>query len=119
MPTSVLLVDDDPTFRDLARRVLSASGFVVVGQAETVASGLAAAMDLRPDIVLVDVGLPDGDGLALARRLAALQQRPRVVLTSVDPDAASRNEVSESGSDGFAPKADLPTAGLELLLAAE
>lgn len=119
MPIFVLLVDDDPDFRDLARRVLSASELVVVGEAETVASGLAAAVNLRPNVVLVDVGLPDGDGMALARRLAGLRQPPRVVLTSADPDAASSDDVSQSGADGFTPKADLPGAGLELLLATE
>jgi DNA-binding NarL/FixJ family response regulator len=118
MATSVLLVDDDPVFRRLARRVLSASGLNVIGEAGTVAEALAAAADLEPQLVLVDVGLPDGDGIALAGALAGQPRRPRVVLTSVDPDAASPDEVSESGADGFVPKSDLPGPGLRLLLAA-
>lgn len=117
MPTAVLLIDDDPAFRELARRVLSGTDFVVVGEADTVATGLAAAMELRPDAVLVDVGLPDGDGITLARELAVLPWGPRVVLTSVDADAASADDVRESGAQGFAPKDDLPGAGLKLLLA--
>ena len=64
---SVLLIDDDPAFRNLARRVLKGTGLSVVGEADTVASGLAAAIELRPDVMLVDVGLPDGDGISLGR----------------------------------------------------
>jgi CheY-like chemotaxis protein len=77
---AVLVVDDDPVFRSLARRTLIAEGLVVVGEAESVATAMAAAHALRPDAVLVDVGLPDGDGVALARALTALPWRPRVVL---------------------------------------
>jgi DNA-binding NarL/FixJ family response regulator len=117
--TAVLLIDDDPAFRALARLVLSGTEFVVVGEADTVATGLAAATHLRPDAVLVDVGLPDGDGITLARELAALPWAPRVVLTSVDPDAASADDVRQSGANGFAPKDELPGAGLQLLLATE
>jgi DNA-binding NarL/FixJ family response regulator len=114
---SVLLIDDDPAFRELARRVLSGTGVKVVGEADSVATGMAAALGLRPDAMLVDVGLPDGDGVALARELAALPWRPRVVLTSIDPDAATPEDVRRSGADGFAPKDELPGAGLRLLLA--
>jgi DNA-binding NarL/FixJ family response regulator len=116
--TSVLLIDDDPAFRGLARRVLIGRGLTVVGEAETVATGLNAAVELQPDAVLVDVGLPDGDGIDLAEVLAALPWRPRVVLTSVDYDAASPDAVRRSGANGFAPKDDLPGAGVDLLLAA-
>jgi DNA-binding NarL/FixJ family response regulator len=116
-PRSALLIDDDPSFRVLARRVLTGAGLEVVGEAEDVASGLAAAERLRPEVVLVDVGLPDGSGVDLARELAALPWRPRVVLTSVDPDAASDEEARAVGAGGFAPKADLPGAGVRLLLA--
>jgi DNA-binding NarL/FixJ family response regulator len=117
MARSVLLVDDDPAFRDLARRVLSSAGLAVVGEADTAAAALAAAKELRPDTVLVDVGLPDRDGVALARDLVALPWRPRVVVTSVDADATRHEEVRAVGADGFAPKDELPEAGLRLLLA--
>jgi DNA-binding NarL/FixJ family response regulator len=112
---SVLLIDDDPTFRALARRVLSAAGLKVVGEAATAAAGADAARALRPQALLVDVGLPDRDGISLARELAALPWQPRVVLASVDPDAAGAEDVRGSGAYGFAPKQDLPGVGISLL----
>jgi DNA-binding NarL/FixJ family response regulator len=117
MSTSVLVIDDDPRFRSLARRALSSLGLSVVGEADSCANGLERAADLRPQAVLVDVGLPDGDGIDLARRIAAMPWRPRVVLTSVDADAATPAQVRRSGANGFAPKDELPGAGLELLVA--
>jgi DNA-binding NarL/FixJ family response regulator len=76
------VVDDDPLFRSLARRTLIADGLVVTGEAESVATARAAAHALRPDALSVDIGLPDGDGIALARELTALPWCPRVVLIS-------------------------------------
>jgi DNA-binding NarL/FixJ family response regulator len=117
MSGAVLVVDDDPVFRSLARRTLIAEGLVVVGEAESVATAMAAAHALRPDAVLVDVGLPDGDGVALARALTALPWQPRVVLTSTDPDAASPDDVRASGAGAFVAKDDLPNTPLAHLLA--
>jgi DNA-binding NarL/FixJ family response regulator len=119
MSGMILIVDDDPAFRSLARRTLRAEGLIVVGEAESVAAAIAAAHELRPDAVLVDVGLPDGDGVALARELTALPWRPRVVLTSTDPEAASPDEVRASGAGAFVAKDDLPNAPLVYLLAAD
>jgi DNA-binding NarL/FixJ family response regulator len=115
MPVTILLVDDDPSFRLLARRALDGSQMAVVGEAGTAAEAARVARALKPDVVLVDVGLPDSDGIALARELSALPWRPRVVLTSVDPDAASPDDVERSGAHGFVPKHDLPGRGLDLL----
>jgi DNA-binding NarL/FixJ family response regulator len=117
MTTSVVLIDDEPAFRALARRMLSTIGLAVVGEADSYAAGLEAAADLRPQAVLVDVGLPDGDGVELARELAGLPWRPRVVLTSADPRAATPEDVRWSGAIGFAPKDQLPSVGLGLLAA--
>lgn len=119
MNGSVLVVDDDPVFRGLARRMLTASGLTVVGEAESVRTATVAATALRPDAVLLDVMLPDGDGVALAGELAALPWGPRVVLTSSDADAASRDEVDRSGASAFVPKHELPTAPLRRLLAGD
>ena len=117
MTTSVVLIDDDAAFRDLARRLLTRTGMVVVGEADSVATGLETAAAQHPQAVLVDVGLPDGSGVDLASRLAGLPWRPRVVLTSADPDAASARDVRTSGASGFAPKQELAGAGLSLLAA--
>ena len=113
------MVDDDPVFRSLARRTLAAEGLVVIGEAGSVAAALEAAHALRPDAVLLDIGLPDGDGVALARELTALPWHPRVVLISSDPDAASTDEVLASGAGAFVAKDDLPNAPLERLMANE
>jgi DNA-binding NarL/FixJ family response regulator len=113
---SVLLIDDDPAFRHLARRTLAGTSMTVVGEAEDAASGASAARDLKPDVMLVDVGLPDGDGITLAHELSALPWGPRIVLTSVDADAASPEEVVRSGAAGFVPKSDLPNRGIQLML---
>jgi DNA-binding NarL/FixJ family response regulator len=117
MPRSVLVVDDDPVFRGLARRMLTAGGFVVVAEADTLAAAMDVVHAVRPDAVLVDVGLPDGDGVTLAGYLVALPWQPRVVLTSTDPDAASTEDVRRSGAGAFVAKHDLPNAPLERLLA--
>jgi DNA-binding NarL/FixJ family response regulator len=116
---SVLLIDDDPEFRGSARRVLTRGGAEIVGEAASVAAGVAAAGALRPDAILVDIGLPDGDGVALTRELAVLPWRPRIVLTSVDVDATTDERARAAGAAGFVPKHELPGAGLALLLGAE
>jgi DNA-binding NarL/FixJ family response regulator len=116
VPVTVLLIDDDPAFRLLTKRTLAGTRMTVVGEADTAAGGTRAAHSLKPEVVLVDVGLPDADGIALARELSVLSWGPRVVLTSVDPDAASPDEVERSGACGFVPKHDLPSRGIELLL---
>lgn len=118
MPGSVLIVDDDAKFRGLARRILTASGLTVVGEAESVQAAIVAADALRPDAVLLDVMLPDGDGVALAAELAALPWSPRVVLTSSYADAASEDEIDRSGAVAFFPKQELPTVPLGRLLSA-
>ena len=82
MPQTVLIVDDHAGFRGFARRLLEAGGFTVVGEAEDGASALAAVEALRPELVLLDVVLPDTDGFAVAERLAERSDGPVVVLTS-------------------------------------
>jgi CheY-like chemotaxis protein len=113
---SVLVVDDDPEFRELAGRLLAASGLTVVGEADGVAAALEAAARLVPSAILLDIELPDGDGITLARELAALPWRPRVVLTSIDGDITTTDEAHDAGARGFVNKADLPNAPLRELL---
>jgi CheY-like chemotaxis protein len=119
MRPSVIVVDDDDAFRGLASRMLAGMGLAVVAEVATVAAAVAAADELRPDAALVDIGLPDGHGLALARQLAALPSRPRVVLTSSDPDAVSAAAARDAGAVGFIAKADLPSGSLQRMLAGE
>jgi DNA-binding NarL/FixJ family response regulator len=116
MTGSILVVDDDPDFRRLALRILAAVGLMSSGEAGTAAAALIAAAALKPDAVLLDVGLPDRDGLSLAGELAALPWRPRILLTSSDADAASASDVRRVGAHGFVPKDQLPNAPLRRLL---
>jgi CheY-like chemotaxis protein len=116
---SVLVVDDDPAFRELAKRLLTGTGLDVVGEADRAARALSTARELEPDAILVDVMLPDGDGVALARDLAALPWRPGVVLTSTSPDAVGQDEIGGSGVVAFVPKHELPSAPLRRLLGAD
>lgn len=115
----MLVVDDDPAFLALAQRILEGVGIEVVATARDAAEATAAAHALRPDAALVDVGLPDRDGVALAWELVALPWRPQVVLTSTDRDAGSAIELTEPGHAlPFVAKEELPTAPLRRLLAA-
>jgi DNA-binding NarL/FixJ family response regulator len=118
MPRSVLVVDDDPAFRELAVRLLAAAGMTVAGEADCAAAAVDAANALRPEAALVDVELPDRDGISLARDLSALPWQPRIVLTSVDADAARPEDVCRSGACAFVHKADLPD-GLSQLLGSD
>ena len=116
MDRSILVVDDDPAFRELAGRFLADLGLRVAAQAGTAAAAISMAIETRPDAALVDVDLPDGDGLTLAGTLTALPWEPRVVLTSVDPDAAPPEEVRRSGARAFLSKDKLANGGLLHLL---
>ena len=117
MATSVLVVDDHPGFRATARAVLEAEGFEVVGEAENGIAALRAAKELRPDLVLLDVQLPDFDGFEVASRLRTNGNGPAIVLTSSRDAADFGPLVAESGARGFIPKAELSGAALAHLLA--
>lgn len=78
--TTILVVDDHPSFRRCARALLEADGFAVVGEAENGAGALSAIDRLDPDVVLLDVQLPDMDGFAVLERIGG--ERPQVVLVS-------------------------------------
>src|SRR5256886_16677734 len=79
---TVLIVDDHPSFRASARTLLEAEGYEIVGEAESGVAALRAAKELRPDLVLLDVQLPDFDGFEVAARLGQLDDPPQIVLTS-------------------------------------
>jgi len=108
----VLVVDDHPSFRRLATRLLAEAGFAVVGEAGDAEAALREAQRLCPDAVLLDVVLPDRSGLAVARELALSPQPPRVVLTS----SRSRSDFGDSfvwpPGCRFLPKHELTPARL-------
>jgi CheY-like chemotaxis protein len=117
---SVLVIDDDVTSLDLATRVLEDMGADVVTTAPDADSAIAAAKRMRPDAALVDVGLPDRDGIDLAYELATLPWRPRVVLMSTDRDAVSAIAAQhEEDALPFVPKEELAGGRLRRLLTSD
>jgi CheY-like chemotaxis protein len=116
VPTSVLIVDDHPSFRASARRMLEAGGYTVVGEAADGEAALAAAEKLAPDLVLLDVQLPDIDGFEVAARLESRGSAPVIVLTSSRDGADFGTAVAESPARGFIAKAELSGATLAELV---
>ena len=117
--TSVLVVDDDDAFRGLVVRMIAGMRIGPVTEAESCATALVAADRVRPGAALVDVGLPDGDGVVLAAKLAALPWRPRIVLTSSSPDATTPARAKQAGAIAFVVKADLADGALRTMLIGE
>ena len=112
----MLIVDDHPSFRQSARLLLESDGWQVVGEAADGQSALTAARELAPDMVLLDVQLPDLDGFEVARRLRANASPPAVVMTS-SRDACDYGTLAvDSGARGFVAKAELSGDALEALL---
>jgi DNA-binding NarL/FixJ family response regulator len=113
---SVLIVDDHASFRTAAARLLEAEGFEVVGVAEDGASAIAAARQLSPDLVLLDIQLPDVDGFAVATALSADAEPPAVVLTSSRSARAYGDRIDAAQVRGFIAKQELSGARLASLL---
>ena len=114
--TTILIVDDDPRFRTQAREVLEADGFVVIGEAVDGASGLEAAQTLRPEFVLLDIGLPDIEGFEVARTLAVDGPPPWVVLTSSRDARAYGRRLTNGHSLGFIPKERISGTAIRALV---
>ena len=106
MGRTVLIVDDHVGFRAAARALLEAAGFDVVGEAEDGTAALAMAAALRPEIVLLDIHLPDLDGFAIAERLAGTGAPPSIVLVS-SRDVTSFRRRLAAGAWRFIPKNEL------------
>ena len=102
-----MIVDDDPRFRGIARRLLESEGLEVIGEASDGREALAVTSELEPDVVLLDVQLPDGDGIELAAQLTAGGDGPAVVLTSTREESDFGPELQQSGARGFVPKNEL------------
>jgi DNA-binding NarL/FixJ family response regulator len=115
-PPTVLIVDDHPAFRSLARALLESEGFAVVGEAEDGASAIAAVAELRPAVVLLDVQLPDLDGFEVAERIARVDDPPAVVFVSTRGAAAYGSRLDATPARGFIPKTALSGASLAALV---
>jgi DNA-binding NarL/FixJ family response regulator len=113
----LLIVDDDQRFLALLRQVLEdATEFDVVGEAYEGTGAIEAARELAPDVVLLDVNLPDTNGFELAPRLAGGGGGPDVVLTSSRDDSIYPELAQEAGARGFVPKHDLSAAAISRVL---
>jgi DNA-binding NarL/FixJ family response regulator len=116
MVRTVLIVDDHPSFRASARMLLEAEGFQVIGEAEDGAGALRAVRELAPQVILLDVHLPDIDGFEVAARLTANGDSPAIILTS-SRDVSDLGPLAEREDvRGFIPKSELSGAALEALL---
>lgn len=110
-----MIADDHPSFRASARAILEADGFEVVGEADNGAAAIAASRLLGPDVMLLDVQLPDMDGFAVLSKLD-LSDGPAVVLVSSRDAADYGGMIEQSGARGFIPKAELSGSAISALL---
>jgi DNA-binding NarL/FixJ family response regulator len=115
MAQSILIVDDHASFRASARSLLEAEGFDVVGEAENGVTAVRLARELEPEVVLLDVHLPDLDGFEVAERLRELESAPVVILTSSRDDY--RSLAAASSARAFLRKDELSGAALTSALA--
>jgi DNA-binding NarL/FixJ family response regulator len=104
MQGSILVVDDDASVRGLVVRILRSRGHRVIGEAGSVAEAIAYADAGHPDVVLVDIGLPDGDGFLLTRQLKDRAWATCVVIFSSDADPASISAAARAGAIGCFPE---------------
>jgi DNA-binding NarL/FixJ family response regulator len=113
---TVLIVDDHEGFRERARALLEVEGFEVVGEAGDGAEGLALAAERRPDVLLLDIQLPDQAGFDVAYKLRSNGGGPSIVLTSTRDAADYGDLISACGACGFVPKGELSGEAVRALL---
>lgn len=111
MALHVVIVDDDRRFRALARRMLVADGVEVVAEAADGTAALAGMARWQPDVVLLDIGLPDLDGVEVARRLGAMTDPPAIVLISTR-DVEYGTLAATGVAAGYVPKDELSLAAI-------
>jgi len=117
MGPTILIVDDHRGFRASARDLLEADGFVVVGESDTGRGALADSARLRPDVVLLDIQLPDIDGFAVAERLSMAAHAPAVIFISSRAEGDFGDRLTGVVNHGFVAKGDLSGLALANLLA--
>jgi DNA-binding NarL/FixJ family response regulator len=116
MRRRILVIDDNAAFRGALGKVLDTDRFTVIAEAATGASGVQLARQHEPDLVIVDVQLPDTDGFDVAEQLAALDLPMEVILTSGLHLSDLGTLVAESSARGFIPKAELSVRAIDALL---
>jgi DNA-binding NarL/FixJ family response regulator len=116
MAERVLIVDDHAGFRSMARRLLVAADYDVVGEAADGNEAIHEVRALRPDVVLLDIQLPDVDGFRVAQALSAQCEPPVIVLISSRARGDYGARITDSGVHGFIGKADLSANALRSLL---
>jgi DNA-binding NarL/FixJ family response regulator len=119
MGKTILIVDDNGGFRAWARVLLESAGYTIVGEAADGASALAAALASPPEVMLLDVQLPDTDGFEVARRLRAEHSGVAIVLTSTRDALDYGPRLGSCGARGFLPKEALSAEALAAALAGE
>src|SRR4051794_38796191 len=115
VPT-LLIVDDSAAFRAAARALLEAQGWTVVGEASDGAAAQRAVAELEPEVVLLDVLLPDADGFDVAEAIAGLPRPPRIVMCSTHARQTFGRRLAGTRVAGFLPKSELSDAGLTGIL---
>jgi DNA-binding NarL/FixJ family response regulator len=118
MARTALVVDDHPAFRRLARRMLADAGFEVIGEAQDAHGAVGAIAALRPDVVLLDVLLPDETAIWVLRRLAGSPAAPAIVLTSSRTRESLGVALDVPGARGFVAKHELSGAAVMALAGA-
>jgi DNA-binding NarL/FixJ family response regulator len=116
MRRTVLIVDDHDAFRESASALLEAEGFAVVGEAADGSAAIPETERLRPHVVLLDIQLPDIDGFAVAERLSAVPEPPRVVLISSREAMSYGARLENTPARGFIAKRELSGATLAALV---
>jgi DNA-binding NarL/FixJ family response regulator len=116
MARTVLIVDDHAPFRAVARTLLQLEGFEVMGEAADTLSAMEVVGRLRPNVVVLDIQLPDLDGFEVARRLAQAEDPPVIVLVSSRDSSAYRRRLADSPTRGFIPNSDLSGAAVAALV---
>jgi|SRR5581483_3980839 len=112
----VLLVDDSPQFAAAAARFLSAvEKLEIVGQARSGREALEQVASLHPDVVLMDMVMPEMDGLEATRRIKRTDSPPQIIILTLHDGSEYRQQARLAGADGFVSKTDFGTALLPLI----
>lgn len=114
---SVLLVDDQETFRDIARDQLATdSSFLIIGEAADGTGAIELTSRLHPNVIVMDIQMPDMNGIEAARRILKDDPSVRIVLTSMGDDAEYGPLAREIGACGFLPKRELSASSVHALI---